>query len=481
MRARTRRLGAGLARLLLAGLALTAVRPAQAADATRDPTAGGVAEAVLALFNAGEPAAYETYLRVHGPTLAASDDYLDTRAQTGGYDVVAVSETTPSRRTELVKARFSDDFYVFRVELGSGPASPITALSFTPVDRPMSVPGPDKVPPAAIGRVIDRELATIGDFSGVALVAEDGRRVYARAEGLADRTTGLRNTVDTRFRMASMGKMFTATAIMQLNQAGRLDLDSPVGAYLKDYPNAAFARAVTVRQLLTHTGGAGDFMSQTWADNYERLKTPADYIALFGNRAPEFIPGSRFGYANYGYVVLGRIIEVVSGQAYEAYLKAHVFRPAGMTRSGLNAPPMTPARLATPYVRTAKGFQAAPAPFSGPATPAGGAYSTVGDLLAFANALMGHRLLDRAHTDMLLSPKVRGDSGPYAFGFEVRDADGRRDVGHDGGGPGQNGGFRILDGGRAVVVVLSNVAPTWRADKLCAFVAARLRLERTPR
>jgi CubicO group peptidase (beta-lactamase class C family) len=271
-----------------------------------------------------------------------------------------------------------------------------------------------------------------------------------------------------------MGKMFTAVAVVQLAQAGRLDLDATVGTYLPDYPNAAFAHTVTLRQLLTHTGGAGDFMSQAWADNYQALKSPADYIALFGTRAPGFTPGSRFAYANYGFVVLGRVVEAVSGQGYEDYLRDHVFGPAGMSHSGLSGAPDKGGVLATRYVKTAAGYNPPPAPFTGAATPAGGAYSTVGDMLAFAQALTGHRLLDATHTELLLTGKVTSESGRYALGFQDRSAEGRRDVGHDGGGPGENGCFRMLDGDRVTIIAFSNVAPTWRADKLCAFIAARL-------
>jgi len=104
----------------------------------------------------------------------------------------------------------------------------------------------------------------------------------------------------------------------------------------------------------------------------------------------------------------------------------------------------------------------------------------VGDVLGFADALDHHRLLDAAHTDLMISPQVQGDDSPDGYGFQIQSIDGVRDVGHDGGGPGENAGFRILDSGKAVIVVLSNVAPTWRGDKLCAFIAARMRTSAAP-
>ncbi len=278
------------------------------------------------------------------------------RAQTGGYNVVEIKEATAKAVEEVVKSRLADDYFTFKVEIGEESGHPIKSLSFTPTDRPLGVPAPQRVSAADVGHLVDNELAAMGDFSGAVMFAVNGRGVYSRAEGLADRTSDIPNTTDTRFRIASMGKMFTAVAIMQLNQAGKLDLDATVSSFITDYPNTDFARTVTVRELLTHTGGAGDFMSKKWADNYTKLNTPADYITLFGTRPPEFKPGSKFSYANYGYVVLGRIVEVASAQSYEDYLRDHIFEPSGMTHSGLNAPPIETSVLAVAYVKTAAGY-----------------------------------------------------------------------------------------------------------------------------
>jgi D-alanyl-D-alanine carboxypeptidase len=459
--------------VLAFAIAVLTSAPAHAAGSGATRAAGALADGYLKAFNAGaEP--YADFLRKHWPaSQKTSGQYLEEHAQVGGYDVVEVERSTDTELVEVVKARLADDYFRFALDVGTAPGQDIGRLSLEPVARPIDVEPPRRIAVAAIGPLVDQQVAAVGDFSGAVLIAKEGQVVYARAGGLADREREVANTLETRFRMASMGKMFTAVAVVQLAQAGRLDLDATVGTYLPDYPNAAFAHTVTLKQLLTHTGGAGDFMSQVWADNYKTLKTPADYIALFGGRAPEFIPGSRYAYANYGFVILGRIVEAVSGQGFEDYLRDHVFGPAGMSHSGLNGEPEGGV-LATRYVKTSAGYNPPPAPFAGAATPAGGAYSTVGDMLAFANALIGHRLLDATHTELLLTGEVASESGRYALGFEDRSAEGRRDVGHDGGGPGENGCLRMLDGDRATVIVLSNVAPTWRADKLCAFIAARL-------
>ncbi len=464
-------------RTILIAVAVAVLTSSTSHGAGRAPPTppGALAGGYLKAFNAGAAEPYADFLRKHWPTSRETPgQYLDSHAQVGGYEVVEVEQSTETKLVEVVKARLADDYFRLTLDVEPGSGQNIGRLSVEPIARPADVRPPRRVPVTVIGPLIDRQVAAVGDFSGAVLIAEAGRAVYAHAGGFSDREHGVANTLQTRFRMASMGKMFTAVAVLQLAQAGRLDLDAALGTYLPDYPNAAFAHTVTLRQLLTHTGGAGDFMSQTWADNYQTLKTPADYVALFGARAPDFAPGSRFAYANYGFVVLGRVVEAVSGQSYEDYLRGRVFGPAGMSHSGLNGEPEKSSVLATRYVKTSTGYNPPPAPFSGAATPAGGAYSTVGDMIAFANALSAHRLLDATHTELLLTGQVTSESGRYALGFEDRSAEGRRDVGHDGGGPGENGCFRMLGGDRATVVVLSNVAPTWRADKLCAFIAARL-------
>jgi len=432
------------------------------------------AKAFIRTFNSGDRSAYEGFLKARRWAFTDGDEFAIMRDQTGGYVPIRTKRVGRDEVEETVRSRLADDYWIMDLKLVEHGRS-IERLAFRPVERPADVPAPRRVAPAAIGRLIDRRIAAMGDFSGVVLVAAGGRPVVLRAAGMADREQGVANTIDTRFGLASMGKMFTAVAVLQLVQAGRVELDAPIGTYLKDYPNAEFGRSVTVRELLTHTGGAGDFMSQLWADNLAHLRTPADYVALFGARAPEFPPGSRFSYANYGYVVLGRIIEAVSGQAYDQYLQDHIFGPADMARTGLH--PVDP-RFETAKSHVKDGFPPPPpalmSPLGREGTPAGGAFSTAPDLLAFAKALTGHRLLDAAHTEMLFTPEVNGGMGPTGLGFDTFGRGAVREVGHNGGGPGENGGFRILDDGGAVIVVLSNVAPTWRGDKLCAFIAARL-------
>jgi D-alanyl-D-alanine carboxypeptidase len=227
--------------------------------------------------------------------------------------------------------------------------------------------------------------------------------------------------------------------------------------------------------LLDHTAGAGDFMGPQFDAAAARLKTVSDYVTMFGARPPSFQPGSRFEYSNYGYVVLGRIVEVVSGETYEAYLRDHVFAPGGMTDTGLADAP----NIALGYVKTADGYVLSSTVMRASATPAGDAYSTARDLLAFANALSQHRLLSAADTTLFTTSKVA--EGPqagvgYGFGFE-RFGEDPVDVGHTGGAPGSSCSLHLVDGGKATIVVLTNAAPTWRGDKLADFIALRVAVD----
>lgn len=311
---------------------------------------------------------------------------------------------------------------------------------------------------------LDEELdrrAADGSFSGAVSVSKHGLLLYsaARGEAISGRSP---NTVDTKFRFGSMGKMFTAVAIAQLAQADKLSFDDPLGKYLADYPDAEVAK-VTLHQLLTHTGGTGDIFGPQFMQKRAQLRELRDYVSLYGARPPQFTPGSRHEYSNYGFILLGRVIEVVSGTSYDRYVREHIFVPAGMTSTD-NQPESTPvAGLSVPYTSDPQGNLRSAAdtlPWRG--TSAGGGYSTVGDLQKFAHALLSHRLLDEKHTALLLTGKVdtprRGLR--YAYGFEDAELpNGLHRVGHGGGAPGMNGVLAIYPESGYAVVVLANRDP----------------------
>ena len=331
---------------------------------------------------------------------------------------------------------------------------------------------PPTDPLAALTSELDRRAAD-EVFAGAVLVARDGKVVYSQARGFADREKKIANTLDTRFRLGSMNKMFTAVAILQLAQAGKVKLDAPLGNYLRDYPNAETAQ-VTLHQLLTHTGGTGDIFGPMFESHRAELRELTDYVALYGKRAPEFPPGARHAYSNYGFILLGRVVEVVSGQSYYDYVREHIFAPSGM-RDTDSLPENTHVpRLSVPYTGSPPNLENASdtLPFRG--TSAGGGYSTVGDMLKFALALNANRLLDAEHTELLTTGKVDTPMRDtrYAYGFEdVHLPNGLHRIGHSGGATGMNGLLAIYPDVHCVLVVLAN------RDPPAAMEVARLLVE----
>jgi D-alanyl-D-alanine carboxypeptidase len=271
--------------------------------------------------------------------------------------------------------------------------------------------------------------------------------------------------------------MFTAVAILQLVEAGEIELQAPLGRYLRDYPNEDVARRVSIHHLLTHTGGTGDIFGPDFDAHRKELRTHTDYVELYGDRGLEFEPGSRWEYSNYGFVLLGAVIEKVTGQTYYDYVARNVFGRAGMTRSGsLPELRVVPDR-SIGYTKAPETTEWRPnvdtLPYRG--TAAGGGYSTVEGLARFADALLEHKLLSSDSTDLLITGKVDVQPGAkYAYGFEdAREANGDGSVGHGGGAPGMNGDLRIFPKSGYVVAALANMDPP-AAARISNYLSLRL-------
>jgi len=344
-------------------------------------------------------------------------------------------------------------------------------------------PGPDTAAAARDSAFVAALRAQLvadteaGQFSGAVLVTRDGRTLFEGAYGFADRERRVPNTLLTQFRVGSMYKMVTAVATLQLVQAGTLRLDAPLGTYLPDYPNADVASKVTPHHLLTHTGGTGDIFGPLFTAHRLELRTTGDYLRLYGTRGLQFAPGTQHVYSNYGFILLGALVERVGGKSYDDHVAARVLAPAGMTATG-TAPEdsLVPGR-AVGYMR--QGGASGPLVSNAPTlpyrgTPAGGGYSTVGDFARFAVAVRDRRLLDSTHTALLYTGKVPvGTAFQYAYGFTDRVVGGRRWVGHGGGAAGMNGELVFEPNGGYVVVVLSNFDPP-AAGQVLNFILGRL-------
>jgi CubicO group peptidase (beta-lactamase class C family) len=237
-----------------------------------------------------------------------------------------------------------------------------------------------------------KELDTSGEFSGAVLLAKGEQVLVREAVGLASRETGAANTPATKFNLGSINKAFTRLAIEQLAAEGKLSLADTLDRFVPEFP-AESARRITIAQLLEHRGGTGDFFGPKY-DAYEhgRLRNLRDWLPLFVDAPLEFEPGARQRYSNAGYLLLGLVIEKVSGRSYYDYVRDRIFKPAGMTDTESYPVDAAVANRATGYTREG-GRLTDNRPFlPWRGTSAGGGYSTVDDLRRFADALRAGRL-----------------------------------------------------------------------------------------
>jgi CubicO group peptidase (beta-lactamase class C family) len=301
-------------------------------------------------------------------------------------------------------------------------------------------------PVAQISAAVDKAVAE-DRFSGVVLLAKDGTPILSRAWGMADPAKGIANRPDTKFNLGSINKFFTHVAIGQLAAAGKLSLNDTIRKHLPDYPSPV-ADKITIEQLLQHRSGLGDFFGPKFLASHASLRKLSDYLPLFVDKPLEFEPGSDQRYSNAGFVVLGLIIEKISGQSYYDYVRDHITRPAGMndtasyaidenvpnraegqTKRGPEGP--LPARQTNIYTLPARG------------SSAGGGYSTAPDLLLFSQALLADKLMPKRWTDWLFTGSLDGA--------------GKRNIGVAGGSPGVNAVLEIEP--PYTLVVLSNFDP----------------------
>ncbi|MEO3873484.1 serine hydrolase domain-containing protein [Nonomuraea sp. B12E4] len=321
--------------------------------------------------------------------------------------------------------------------------------------------------------------AAADEFSGTILVAYDGEPVLERAYGMADKDRSIRNRTDTLFYLASIGKSFTATALLQLVQRGKVDLKEKLGTYLDGFP-AKVAGTVTVHQLLTHTSGVGRSPIRTGPPDPEELAWDSVEEVWEGTlkiiRAQDlrFTPGTDWQYSNDGFTVLGAIVAAASGQDYYEYVREHVFDPAGMERTGFYTRPEVLASddIAHSYATDRKTGELVDFtrsemfPFVG--LPAGGSFSTARELLKFVTALREDgRLLKRSFAELATSgkePDVAPDDQPdprlqcthYGYGFATSIFNFQRIYGHTGGGSGVGNSYNVYPELDCVSVVLGN-------------------------
>lgn len=291
-----------------------------------------------------------------------------------------------------------------------------------------------------------------GRFMGTVLVAQDGKVLLDKAYGFANLEWDVPNTPTTKFRLGSITKQFTAASILLLEERGKLKVEDPVKKYMPDAP-AAWDK-ITIVHLLTHTSGIASFTGFPDFESREaQAMTPEKLVEWFRDKPLEFEPGTKWNYSNSGYVLLGYLIEKISGQSYAEFLQKNIFTPLGMKDSGYDSNSAIIVHRAAGYAPGKNGpanagFVDMSIPFS-----AGALYSTTEDLLRWEQGLFGGKVLTAASLAKMTTPFKQD----YAFGLGVSTNDGHKMIAHDGGIQGFNTFLGYFPDDKLVVAVLANL------------------------
>lgn len=310
-----------------------------------------------------------------------------------------------------------------------------------------------------IDQMIRQEIDLQGPGVAIAVV-KDGQPAHVEGYGLANLEWQCPIRPSTVFRLASITKQFTATAILLLERQGKLRIDAPITTYLPDYPT--HGRLITLAHLLNHTSGIKSYTSldSFLPDISKKDLSPEELLAYFKDLPLEFEPGTRFLYNNSGYHLLGLIIEKVAAMSYEQFIQQHIFQPLGMNHSYyMHNSTIIPQR-ASGYEQTPHGHRQAEYLNMMMVYAAGALGSTVEDLILWDAALREGRILDAAAQERMYTPVqlADGQTEEYGFGFHVTSYQGHRLVGHGGGIPGFHTFLARFIDDQALIVVLANMS-----------------------
>jgi len=489
---------------LVAGASIVTSASAQspytdAPGVSNDPGAQRVPELVAA-YNSGDADRIMQAVSEHftGPFLQMPAEqhvgvWRQSLRETGPLELLAFRSYDPPSE-ELVpifKSTVTGGYFAFVLGVDDETGK-FTGAQFAPARTPSFVEPGEKLAGDALLDEVDTlitRMAAHDMFSGTIVIAKDGKPIYERAVGLASRRFDVPNNMETRFNLGSMNKMFTSVAIAQLVEEGKLSFDDTVGQHLPAYGNEEVRNKVRIKHLLSHTSGMGSHFTREFMEASKVLyRDIDDYTELFVDEPLAFEPGTDWAYSNAGFYVLGSIIEAASGETYFDYIREHVYKPAGMSRSDSFDMDIPIKNLAIGYTSGGMGFDHADdgarwlreSPWrnnnllhSIKGGPAGGGFSTSHDLIRFATALRRGTILSPSSFETIASAKPELSSPDYGFGFGVGPHPGAGEiVGHSGGFPGINAQLDIyLDAGYDVAVMANmDGAASMVAQRIQAFI-----------
>ena len=396
--------------------------------------------------------------------------YMDARR----FDIRRIERSTPQEIDVLAKARADRPLVSAHDGRGGRSAAPHHGVHLAthpaPAEDQIHVNERELI--QQLGVFMDK-LASVDAFAGTVLVAKDDKPIFKRAYGLASKAYNFPMRIDTKLNLASTTKIFTAVAVFQLIEQGKLSLTDTVSKILPDYPNKKVADKITIHHLLSHSSGLGDYHGAKYICSKNVLRQARDYFPLFVDEPLSFEPGEKMQYSNAGYVILGAIIEKVSGENYFDYVRRRIFEPAEMKSTGFFETDIDTPNLATGYTNFEDkgedyfefhlGQRRNTSLYSGAkGSSQGGAFSTAEDMLRFSVALHSNKLITAKSFDLMTTPKYffrkyASDDVYYGYGFELENIDGKRVIGHGGGDLGISSGIRWYpDSGNYTFIVLSN-------------------------
>ena len=485
---------AGLVRTMLAFATLLFSSAALAAPATlSDATpVGKLGGELIRRVNTGNPEQVRTWAStVLSAAIPASDkadflkDLVSAARDSGGVDVIDVRSDPhmPGMLQVAIQAHRGGRRAVLVLAADPAHADQLAQAGMFPLDDPTLYAAWPKaaVSHEALKQLVDTtldQMVRTSDFSGCVTVVDRNETVVDTCRGLAERRFGVPVDHQTRFHVGSIGKMFTAVAIAQLVETGKLSWNATLDALVPEYPDHAAAKNITVWQLLHHTAGLGDFFVPEFFEHQETFVNPADYLDLIARQPKVGEPGKDSIYSNAGYVLLGRIIENVSHEGYFDYIQRHVFAPAGMTASGYDRIEDITPKLAVGYFHDgvfATEWKADWLKTGFKGSPAGGGYANNTDLLHFAGALRDGKLVKPATLAKMFDDAVPAGPGNYAAGFGDRLSHERHIRGHAGGIQGTDANLQMVWETGAAIAVTSNEGPgrSWMlAEHIADLLAA---------
>jgi len=448
---------------------------------------GKLALNLIIVINSGNKADWDQFIHTSIDLNARDNNpedllkkFADFYELTGGVEITSMeSGRAPDEAKLLVKSHKKNQSIEMFTRLSRESDEKIIGFIFRLLsggtENPVSAWPQHSLPEAEIIQEIKNhaEKAFRDDrYSGVILIAKKDRVLLNTAYGMANKEKEIPNNTETKFNLGSMNKMFTSVAIAQLVQAGKISFDDPLLKVFPDYPNPEIAKKITVQELLTHSSGLGDFFKPVFFEHPENYVELSSYLPLFENDTLLFEPGKGWSYSNAGYIVLGLIVEKISGENYFDYVRKHIFIPSGMTHTDSYMKNDMIPNLASGYTFSeAEGkspkfpvLNTTALPVKG--SSAGGGYSTTGDLLRFSQSLLNNQLLHPEYTKITMTGKVddHHKNSKYAYGFMDITINGKHIIGHNGGAPGINGALYMLPANEYIVIVLGNYSPPAAAE-----------------